>query len=375
MAIFPLTEQFLETHQQISLGDREMVAIAAHVEVRDELHKDRILNNLGLDDILVGSYARKVSIWPGKDVDVLGRLMLHTTGSLTPDQAYGAFERALARYRLEGRLTCQPRSLKVSFGPNRVPMASSIRAAAIEYGWETERVNRVIGSLGQLAFEFSVDVVPAVQWGDHYGIPDLGVDPSGMRIRSGTWQVTSPVDLTHLTAERNRDPRIGGVGAFVRTVKSFKQIKTHHLPDGKPSSLYYEFILHEGFAAGHVRGDHWADLTASALSYVAGRLGTVAAHPVCDPVLGEAYRPAPGVADLHSASAKFEELARRARRAVATTDRCQAAIEWRNVFGGNGQYDLVFPIPQGCRGTGVAMGAAAVNVSSGGTEERSFGTR
>lgn len=375
MAIFPLTEQFLETHQRISLGDREIVAIAAHVEVREELQRNPALRANGLNDVLVGSYARHVSIWPGKDVDVLGRLMLHTPSTLTPDQAYGAFERALAKYRLEGRLTCQPRSLKISFGPNRTPMAQSIRAAAAEYDWEAERVSRVIRSLGQLAFEFSVDVVPAVPWGDHYGIPDLGVDPNGLRIRSGSWEMTSPVKLTELTTERNRHPQIGGVGAFVRAVKTFKQIKAHHLPDTKPSSLYYEFILHEGFGAGRVVGDSWADVTASALSYVAGRLGTVRTHPVCDPVLRKEYRPAPQPADLRTASSKFEDLARRAQRAVATTDRCQAAIEWRQVFGRNGAHGEVFRLPPGCRGTGVAMGAAAVNLSSGGTQERSFGSR
>ncbi len=375
MAIFPLTEQFLEAHQRISLGDREMVAIAAHVEVREELHKDRVLHDLGLDDILVGSYARHVSIWPGKDVDVLGRLMLHTTISLAPDYAYDAFERALAKYHREQRLTCQPRSLKVSFGPSRAPMASSIRAAATEYGWEAGQVNRVIGNLGELAFDFSVDVVPAVRHGEHYGIPDLGVDPHGIRIRSGKWEITNPVALTDLTTERNRDPRIGGRGAFVRTVKTLKQVKTHHLPDSKPSSLYYEFILHEGFAAGGVYGESWADMAASALSYVAGRLGTVGTHPVCDPVLGKAYRPAPQDVDLHRARSRFEDLARRAQRAVVTTDRCQAAIEWRQIFGRNGAHGEVFQLPRGCRGTGVAMGAAAVNVSSGGTQERSFGSR
>ena len=375
MARFPLADQFLEAHRRISLGDREIVAIAAHVEVREELRKDRVLNELGLDDILVGSYARHVSIWPGKDVDVLGRLMLHTTTSLAPDDAYRAFERALAKYGLERRLTCQPRSLKVSFGPSRAPMALSIRAAGVEYGWDAGRANRVLANLDQLAFEFSVDVVPAVPWGDHYGIPDLGVDPRGLQVRLGTWQLTSPVKLTELTAERNRHPQIGGVGAFVRTFKTFKQVKAHHLPDTKPSSLYYEFILHEGFAAGSVVGDSWADLTTSALSYVADRLGTVAIRRVCDPVLGAEYRPSPQSADIHRASARLEELARRARWAVTTTDRCQAAIEWRNIFGGNGRYDELFQLPPVCRGTGVAMGAAAVNVSSGGTEERSFGSR
>jgi len=53
--------------------------------------------------------------------------------------------------------------------------------------------------------------------------------------------------------------------------------------------------------------------------------------------------------------------------------RCQAAIGWRSVCGSNAKLDNVFPMPEGCRGTGTAMGAATSNLASGGTAERSFG--
>jgi hypothetical protein len=361
-------------HSNISLGDRALVAIAAHVEVRSVLNASDELRTHGLDDVLIGSYARRVSIWPGKDVDVFGRLTAHTTDSIDPGAGYRMFGRALRPFDEQGRLAPQPRSYKVEFGPGRYPSSTAIRAAASEYEWRPSRVERVIGSLGKLRFAFSVDVVPAVACGEHDAIPELGpADAWGIRQRTGRWCTTDPVALNDLTVVRNRDPRIAGVGVFVRLVKEIKQIKTVHLPDVKPAALFYEFVLHEGFEAGEITGASWADLTSSALSYIATRLATVEADPVCDPVLHESYRPVPPHGDVDRARDAFDRLARSARHAVTTDQRCQAAVEWRQVFGGNRQHDAVFPLPAGCRATGHAMGAAAANTAVGGTAERSFG--
>lgn len=225
-----------------------------------------------------------------------------------------------------------------------------------------------------MAFEFSVDVVPAAVWGSHYGIPETGRDQrTGSRYRTGNWRLTSPVKLTELTQARNRELRVRGIGAYVRTVRAMKQIKSHWLHKAKPSALYYEFILYEGFSTKSIRGDCWADVTSSALTYMVQRLGSVTTDPVCDPVLDEPYNPAPSHQDLAQALSVFEELARRARRAISTDFHCQAGIEWRYIFGANAQHPHVFTLPGGCRGSGAAMGAAAANVSTGGTEERSFG--
>lgn len=360
-------------HRNVALGDRALVAIAAHVEVRAVLRASAELRAHGLDDVLIGSYARRVSNWPGKDVDVLGRLMEETVNTLFPDTAYGMFGRALQPFADQGRLVPQPRSFKVEFGPGRYPSAQFIRTAAQEYGWGAARVARAIAGLDRLGFEFSVDVVPAVRWDDHYGIPEVGLMvQTGERYRTGRWRLTSPVKLTEETQLRNRRPLVAGVGGFVRTVKAVKQVKSHHLAGTKPSALYHEFILHEGFDDGAVDGESWADLTSSALSYISGRLSDANARPVCDPILNSPYDPAPTAGELNEAGKVFDELARRARFALIA-DRCQAAIEWRYVFGGNGKLDRVFPLPAGCRSTGVEMGAAAANVATGGTGERSFG--
>ena len=372
MAINPLHQEFIIKQRNIALGDRALVAIAAHVEVRSVLRAAPLLLAHKLDDVLIGSYARRVSIWPGKDVDVFGRLMADTIESLGPDAAYELFLEALEPYADQGRLKTQPRSLKVEFSPTRAPAVSSIREAAKEYRWDSQRVERVVASIGDVAFEFSVDVVPAVVWGHHYGIPDLGRLATGERYRTGLWLETNPVKLIELTHQRNRSPRIVGAGAYVRTVRAVRQVKSHHLRHAKPSSLYYELIMHEGFIGGAIAGDTWADITASALRYIASRLATAAVDPVCDPVLQQPYLPAPSAAELGAARAVFDDQARRAERACADT-RCQAAITWRSVFGSNAKLDNVFPMPDGCRGTGAVMGAAAANLASGGTAERSFG--
>ena len=352
--------------------------MAAHYEVRSVLRQSSELRRLGLDDVLVGSYARGVSIWPGKDVDVFGRLLNCSTSNTSPSVAYWTFENSLAPYALEGRLTRQPRSLKVSFGPDRAPLPRHIREAAVQLRWTSEDTDRLVVNRHQIAFEFSVDVVPAVLCNNHYGIPDTSFGQRGERVMSGEWKQTDPVRLNSLTSVRNEAPTVGGIGAFVRIVKTVKQIKSHHLPAAKPSGLFYEFILHEGFAAGHIKGDSWADITASALGFISRRLQSGAHAPVCDPVLNLPYEPAPRLADLQQAQGLFDRLAGNARRAIITRERCQAAIEWRKVFGTNQHPHYppeVFPLPRGCQGDGLTMAPIAAGVSMGGTEERSFGAK
>lgn len=377
MAKYELHDQFLDMHGRIALGDRALIAIAAQVEVRSVLRASAELLSHGLDDVLIGSYARRVSIWPGKDVDVFARLMSETIHTLDPDVAYDMFGRALERFAREGRLTPQPRSYKIDYYPDRAPGADFIRAAAQQYEWARSRVDRVVRDVRQVAFEFSVDVVPAVKWDGHYGIPQTArIGPAGERQRTGEWHRTNPVELTEETKVRNRSPRIAGVGGYVRTVKTVRQVKSHHLNGTKPSSLFYEFVLHEGFKSGAITGLSWADLTASALRFIATRLTTVSVDPVRDPILGVPYTPQPSATDLATAQAVFQEQARRAQRAVAADSRCQAAIEWRSILGGNGRDTDVFWLPPGCRGDGLAIGgAAAANIASGGTRERSFGER
>ena len=350
--------------------------MAAHLEVRSVLRANLRLRDLGLQDVLIGSYARMVTIWPGKDVDVFGRLMKQTTNTLDPATAYQAFEQSLSHYACQGRLTKQPRSLKVAFGPGYPPSTRAIHAAADERDWTRADTERLVRDRNRIPFGFAVDVVPAVQDGSHYGIPDLD-HAGGQRYLSGGWKRTNPVAVTELTQKLNKTPLIGGVGAFVPVIKTVKQVQEQHLGDIKPSALYYEFILHEGFRSRCISGDSWAGITESALRYIANRLGEAGRDPVCDPVLGVYYEPQPSYQELAHVQSKFENLARKSQQAITTSDRCQAAVYWRAVLGQNGRspYFDVFPLPNGCRSDGVLMGVATANVSTGGTQERSFGTR
>ena len=375
MAIHPFNKEFGEAQSLINLGDRTKIAIAAHVEVRIVLNANGALVDAGIADVLVGSYARSLSIWPGKDVDVFGRLSAHTVDSIKPASAYELFAVALASYEAQGRLTRQPRSLKVSFGREHPVSEQSLRVAGEELGWSAVEIGNLVAKALSLDFDFSVDVVPAVRWEPHYGIPEVDVADDGTRSLAQTWKRTNPVALNDETIERNREPRVSAQGAFVPTVKALKQIKGHHLAEVKPSFLFYEFMLHEGFADGNIEGETWADITSSALSFVAARLASALANPVCDPILREPYAPAPDPASLESSRVMFTDLAAKATFAVTAYDRCQAAITWRQILGTNRGGRNVFPLPDGCRSSGVAQGAVAANISSGGTEERSFGSR
>lgn len=124
-----------------------------------------------------------------------------------------------------------------------------------------------------------------------------------------------PVAAHDLTTAANGELQVGATGGYVPTVKAIRQVKLHQLPDAKPSSLYYEFILHQGVTAGAVAGDTWADLTASALQYIADRLARAKNDPVCDPALDEPYRPAPDGDQLAAARSAFGRCAHDAAQA------------------------------------------------------------
>ena len=373
MPIHPFDKEFRTVQSRINIAEREKIAIAAHREVRAVLKRNTELQRVGLADILIGSYARDLSIWPGKDVDVFGRLQEYEVRDIMPSDAYGLFATALAHYEGSGRLTRQPRSLKIGFGPDHPPSEASVRMAGTEYGWSKATLDSVIRNATTTNFDFSVDVVPAVRWDHHYGIPDVDRRSDGLHYLNQSWQRTSPVDLNELTSKRNRETLIAGKGAFVPTVKSIKQIKAHHLGTAKPSFLLFEFMLHQGFAERRISGETWADITASALGYISQRLKSVSIEPICDPVLGMAYKPMPTASEIETETNTFLNLARSADRALREPNRCQAAIQWRKIFGGNPCYEHLFPLPPGCRETGVAMGAPLANTAVGGTIERSFG--
>lgn len=355
-----LAQEFSTCQGRINLGPRVAVAKAAHEEVRSVLRASEPLAECGLSDVLIGSYARDTTIWPGKDVDIFGKLAELSVDMVQPDQVYEMFHVALAQ-RYRGRLTLQPRSIKIAFSSASRPAEEYLTLAAAE---------------GHDLFEFSVDVVPAVRFGSRWAIPRRDRNSWSSERPEERWVATDPERLSALTTERNSTPRIQNQGAFVPTVKAIRQIRKHHLGRAKPGSLFYEFMLHQGFQDQAINGKEWADITAAALAYIARRLRTLDQSPVCDPVLLTPYSPAPDPTEIGVAAERFDQLADQAAEALEA-DRCMAGALWRQIFGTNGRepFDWVFPVPINCRDDGTTLMVAGANPLRGSDEARGFGHR
>lgn len=366
MTIQPLTEQFTTAQKNINLGWRRQIAIAAHLEVRAVLRLDDALNKHGLDDVLIGSYARDTSIWPGKDVDVFGKLTSESVDSIAPLAAFELFMAPLLD-AFDDRVVLQDRSINVAFTSKARPGTEFIREAAAA-------LREAVASVPADPYEFSVDVVPAVHDGVAWGIPDRNRDNWKRTAAAERWTTTNPEVLTSLSQQCNKLITISGQGAYVPTVKAIRQIRRHHLGPLKPGGLYYELILYEGFTTGQITGESWAEVTSSALSYVAARLTTVFMTPLCDPALKQQYQPTPDPAAINQAAIAFAQLARDATTALHT-DVCPAAAAWRRIFGDNGQANgAVFPLPTNCRADGSMMPViTSPNPLRGTNEARGFG--
>lgn len=291
--------------------DRLKHAIKAQEEIRDLLEKDDQLKEWGVKTILIGSYARRTGIFPGKDVDVFTKLTALTTESMDPATIVKHVSELVINEYGDERAKQQNRSVMVSFDKDD--------------------------------FEFSVDVVPAVVSGDRWAIPrhDTGAwsDP-GER-----WVETDPEKLTELKTDRNKDPKVGSQGAYVPVVKLVRQTRKHHRADEKPGGFYFELLTYWAFEGGDAVGDTFAELFATTLHSIASQLNSGAV--LIDPVLGQEYRPVPTSEDLKSAAELFARLADKASQAVSEEDRCKAARLWREILGENSN-GAVFPIPDGC---------------------------
>lgn len=75
---------------EITKTKRDRV-VAAHKEIRKLLHADPLLVAWGIETVLIGSYARRTGIYPGKDVDVFLKLTELTT-SANPQEIFDLVE-------------------------------------------------------------------------------------------------------------------------------------------------------------------------------------------------------------------------------------------------------------------------------------------
>ena len=209
----------------------------------------------------------------------------------------------------------------------------------------------------------SVDAVPAVPAGEHWRIPQT----DAARVKN-QWEPTDPERLGELTSARNAaSPVVNGRGSYDPMVKLIRQVRSHHVGDDKPSSLYFEFLAYWAFEQLPV-GFSYAELLAVTLDRVATRLesGVV----VTDPAMGTPYTTAPTDNELRQAGEAFRGLAKEAAAAL-TMERCPGAAAWRRILGRNPR-GAVFPLPAGCDETGKAIGSVVANRDTGSDESRRF---
>lgn len=331
---YPLADQFDGALALINIDDdRRRFAAEAHTQIRTHLESDSLLCSWGVDTTLIGSYARRTGIYPGKDVDVFTKLTKLSTLTVEPRAIYEATRNILvAKYG--DRAKPQPRSVKVEFNFD--------------------------------SFEFAVDVVPAVHLDDRWALPRR--DTTTWRDPDERWVETDPEHLGTLTKKQNERLKVDGQGAYVPTVKLVRQARKHHRDKSKPGGFYFELMTYWAFERGEVAGTTFAEILSDALSSIASQLDSGA--PLQDPVLGRDYRPTPEPQDRADSAAVFRELARKAREARAESSRCRAAVLWREILGRNEQGHC-FPLPPGCDEHGrelpvTAAGASRVSREPGG---------
>lgn len=288
----------------------------------------------GVDTVLIGSYARHTAINPGKDVDVFTKLAKLRVDDVDPRTIF-EHVRDLLVDSYGDRAEPQQRSVEISFDEDD--------------------------------FEFSVDVVSAVRMGDRWAIPRH--DTSTWDDPDGRWVETDPEHLGDLTEERNKRSKVGSQGAYVPTVKLIRQTRRHHRGKARPGGFYFELITYWAFERGEVSGSTFAEIFASALASVAVQLSSD--EELVDPVLGEAYKPAPEPSDRADAAVAFKALEAQAQEAIDTDDRCKAGALWRGILGQNEQ-EWCFPVPDGCDDQGRALPVTAVGTSRGSREPGGF---
>jgi hypothetical protein len=329
--ITTLAEQFKGALTRLELGDKRKRVEAAHKEIRALLEGDELLCSWGIDTILIGSYARHTAIYPGEDVDIFTKLTKLDTTSINPKRVFEAVCKVLVD-QYEDRAAPQERSITVTF--------------PIDGGED-----------------FHVDVVPAVKSGERWAIPRHDTSFWDASEVAERWVETDPEELTERTKELNKSPQVASQGAYVPTVKLVRQIRRHHRGKTKPGGFYFELMTYWTFVAG-ITGDCFAEILADTLSSIAAQLSS--REPLIDPVLGEAYKPAPDPTGRANAASLFINLAAEAQRAL-TLDRCEAAVIWRRILGEIDDLGPIFEIPPGCDAQGRKL--AAISVGAVGGEE------
>lgn len=324
-------------------------AIAAHTEVRALLEADAELCLWGIDSILIGSYARQTARYPGKDVDVFLRFK-NLSVRHDPGKVYSAVERVLvARYGLkdldtDGRVTRRARSLNVDFPDPEDDLGDN---------------------------SFSIDAVPAVPWGEHWGIPNR--DRDLWNSEEKRWVKTNPAKFandTNALAIASWSPTVGAINPYRPVVRLLRQVRHAHLGKQRPGGLFTEVAAYYAWKDRLVTGSTWAELLTSTMEQVATRFEKCLDNGPPDPVLGTPMKPDLDSWQWSAAATGLNQLAEQARQAL-DSERCRAAKMWRDILGSNDR-GQVLPLPGGCDAGGFPVGAVTAVGAVGSNDPRGF---
>jgi SMODS domain-containing protein len=299
-----LPEQFDQALANVEPEENDKTrAASAHGEVRRALEGEPSLIQMEIDTILIGSYARQVSIRRMKDVDVFSKLERCDT-ALSPGELLDLFERALTD----------------DFGPSRVKR----RTRTVEVDFPES--------------DLFVDVVPARPGESAWEIPDR---------QGGGWVTTNPEGLTELTSEMNQRFRLGPRGAYVPTVKLVRQVRRTHLAE-QPAGVYLEICCYWALSSGAVGGSSIGEYLSQSLTAMCPVLDRAIQEGLLDPARpNQNVETKADAATLRDALEHLQRVADEASEALADTDDCRSARRWRDVLGTN-EGGPVFPMPGHC---------------------------
>lgn len=300
-----LTTKFKEALVLIEpSGDDKTNAPLAHQRVRTALKDAAALQDWDLNPVLIGSYARNVSIRRVKDVDVF----------------------------------CRMDDIDDTVAPSKV-LDEFFKVLDAEFGTDNDGNKLVKRQARSLAVSFPeydglhVDAVPARLRADGYWeIPT----------KEGDWQQTNPEKLTELKTAMNRQHD----EMYVPSVKLARQARRAILGDTRPGGLFVEMCLYEAFKNGEVKTDTYAHAFTTSLEaiydYLDAKVGWGKALP--DPTLpGHTLTFRATDNQWETARDKFKDAAADARAAYLSTDEHEAATIYQRLLGKNGDNEQIFP--------------------------------
>lgn len=265
-------------------------ASSAHTGVREHLRDHASFQNRWSHDFLAGSYKRDTAIRPKKtdegherpDVDII----VVTTFSTSDD-------------------------------PDDVLEELS---DALEDGYDVERINK--RSVRVVTSRAEIDVVPVVESGDVYELPDRDL---------GRWKLTNPPGHTDWSAQQNKD--FGG--RFKPLVKLLKSWRRENKTGKRPKGFVLEVLvsLHAPKGEAHY-GEAFAQLLENIYA-VYGAGAAIGSKPyINDPGLpGNDIMSKVSITDWKAFVERVRVHAGYARRAQSEDDMEEATRLWRKLFG------------------------------------------